>query len=152
MLNLQNLDRELAGGFIGKVTLHKREEGWEWRKNGRTYPCFLFSYPQHFSPSCMPFFLKQLNVSAGSNGNYLFKNKDHLAFNILEAGEVCGGADAFRQQPGRCRKVSRRDVWWGQSIRTRRQLCFVTSLLPGALSPDKGIVNSHVNLSLLNVQ
>lgn len=152
MLNLQNLDCGLAGGFIGKVTMHKREWGWERRENGGANPCFLFSYPNTSPPHVRHLSLKSSMCPLAAMGTTCLRTRITLHLTYLRQARSAGGADAFRQQPGRCRKVSRRDVRWGQSIRTRCKLCFVTSLLPSALSPDKGIVNSHVNLSLLNVQ
>lgn len=121
-------------------------------KNGRTDPCLLFSYPNTSLPHVRHFSLNCSMCLLAAMGTTYLRTRITLHLTYLRQARSAGGADACRQQPGRCRKVSSRDVRWGQSIRTRRQLCFVTSLFPSALRPDKGIVNSHVNLSLLNVQ
>lgn len=100
---------------------------------------FFSPTPKHSPASCTPFSLKQLDVYTGGDGSYLLKTRITLHLTEHRPARSTGGAHAFRHQPGRCRKVSKRDVRWGQSIRTRCKLCFVTSLLPSALSLDRGL-------------
>lgn len=57
------------------------------------------------------------------------------------------GADAFRRQTRRRREVRTGAMRWGHSTTTGRKVLFVAGLLENALSTDKGIRNSHVNLS-----
>lgn len=74
---------------------------------------------------------------------YSFK----MSLNILQAGKASARGSCWKHPTGRCGEVRKEAKRWGQSKTARCKVLFVAGSLQNALSTDKGIMNSHVNLS-----
>lgn len=71
----------------------------------------------------------------------------NMSLNILQAGEGSARGSCRKHPTGRCGEVRKEAKRWGQSKTARCKVLFVAGSLQNALSTDKGIMNSHVNLS-----
>ena len=74
---------------------------------------------------------------------YLFK----MSSNILQAGDDSARSRCLKRPTRRCGEVRKEAKRWGQSKTARCKTLFVAGSLLNALSTDKGIMNSHVNVS-----
>ena len=70
-----------------------------------------------------------------------------MSSNILQAGDDSARSRRLKRPTRRCGEVRKEAKRWGQSKTTRCKTLFVAGSLLKALSTDKGIMNSHVNLS-----
>lgn len=74
---------------------------------------------------------------------YFFK----MSLNILQAGEGSARGSCRRHPTRQCGEVRKEAKRWGQNKTARCKVLFVAGSLQNALRTDKGIMDSHVNLS-----
>lgn len=74
---------------------------------------------------------------------YFFK----MSLNLLQAGNGSARGRCRKHPTRRCGEVRKEAKRWGQSKTARCRVLFVAGSLQNALNTDKGITNSHVNLS-----
>lgn len=100
--------------------------------------------PKYIRCSHVPHFLKQPQCDGWQEtGIYLFK----MSFNMLQAGRDSARGSCLKRPTRRCGEVRKETKRWGQSKTAKPKIPFVAGSLLNALSTDKGIRNSHVNLS-----